>query len=54
MNHGSWVAAGSQTMEQRVRAKVLDLLETHEPPGLAADVDAQLVRLVEDAATGCT
>ena len=51
MNHGSWVAAGSRTMEQRVRAKVLDLLETHEPPALAADVDAQLVRLVEAAAT---
>ena len=48
-NYGSWVAAGSQTMAQRVRAKVLDLLETHEPPELAADVDAELVRLVEDA-----
>jgi trimethylamine--corrinoid protein Co-methyltransferase len=48
--HGSWVAAGSQTMAQRIRAKVLDLLETHEPPELSADVDAELVRLVEDAA----
>jgi trimethylamine--corrinoid protein Co-methyltransferase len=48
MNHGSWVAAGAQTMEQRVRAKVLDLLETHEAPGLPADVDAELVRLVGD------
>ncbi len=50
MNYGSWVAAGSQTMAQRVRAKVLDLLETHEPPGLADDVDAELVHLVEGAA----
>jgi hypothetical protein len=39
-------------MEQRVRAKVLDLLETHEAPGLDADIDAQLVRLVEGASSG--
>ena len=50
LNHGSWVAAGSRTMEQRVREKVLDLLETHEPPGLPADVDAQLVRIVDRTA----
>ena len=50
MNYGSWVAAGSQTMEQRVRAKVLDLLDTHEAPGLPDDVDAELVCLVDDAA----
>lgn len=51
MNHGSWVAAGSQTMAERVRAKVLDLLETHEPPELAADVDTELVRLAADASS---
>jgi trimethylamine--corrinoid protein Co-methyltransferase len=49
-NHGSWVAAGSRTMAQRVRAKVLELLDTHEPPKLPGDVDAELVRLVSDAA----
>lgn len=52
MNHGAWVAAGSQTMEQRVRAKVLDLLDNHEAPGLPDDVDSELVRLVEGAGVG--
>ena len=49
MNHGSWVAAGSRTMEQRVRAKVLDLLARHEAPALPADVDAELALMVEGA-----
>jgi len=49
LNHDSWVSRGSLTMADRVNAKVLQLLETHEPQPLSGDVDAELSKVVEDA-----
>jgi trimethylamine--corrinoid protein Co-methyltransferase len=45
----SWVASGSQTMGQRVRAKVLDILARHQPLPLPEGVKASLKEIVARA-----
>jgi trimethylamine--corrinoid protein Co-methyltransferase len=45
----AWEAGGGQTMADRVRAKVLGILESHEPLPIPADVEARLVDIVADA-----
>jgi trimethylamine--corrinoid protein Co-methyltransferase len=45
----TWQAAGGQTMGQRVRAKVLDILERHEPMPLPDGVEARLEEMVLEA-----
>jgi trimethylamine--corrinoid protein Co-methyltransferase len=37
-NHDNWIRAGSTTLRDRAREKALELLRTHEPLGLPADV----------------
>jgi len=50
--HGSWLAAGAPAMRDRVRARVLELLDTHVPDPLPEDVDARLTALVASAEAG--
>jgi trimethylamine--corrinoid protein Co-methyltransferase len=45
----TWQAAGQKTMADRIRARVLDILEHHEPLPLAADVEATLKDIVAQA-----
>jgi len=45
----AWEAGGSKTMAQRVRAKVIDILEHHEPLPIPAEVEARLEEIVAQA-----
>jgi trimethylamine--corrinoid protein Co-methyltransferase len=45
----TWEASGSKTMGDRVRARVLDILEHHEPLPIAADVEARLKEIITQA-----
>ena len=44
-----WEASGKQTMAERVRARVKDILEHHQPLPIPADVEARLKELVAQA-----
>jgi trimethylamine--corrinoid protein Co-methyltransferase len=46
---GGWEADGGKTMAERVRAKVLDILERHEPLPIPAEVEARLKAIVAQA-----
>lgn len=46
---GAWQAAGSRTLGDRVRARVLDILEHHQPPPLPGDVEESLRAIVAAA-----
>ncbi|MHB0875711.1 MAG: trimethylamine methyltransferase family protein [Anaerolineae bacterium] len=48
-NLSNWTAMGARTLEQRVRQRVLSIIESFEPEPLAADVEDQLRRLVAKA-----
>ena len=45
----AWEAGGEQTMADRVRNKVLDILESHEPMPIPASVEAELTKIVAQA-----
>lgn len=45
----AWSAGGSQTLADRVRAKVRHILENHQPLPLPAEVEARLVDIVAQA-----
>ncbi len=45
----TWEASGSKTMAQRVRSRVLDILDHHEPMPIPTDVEARLQELVAQA-----
>jgi trimethylamine--corrinoid protein Co-methyltransferase len=45
----SWTASGAQTMADRVRARVVEILEHHEPMPIPAEVTARLKDLVAQA-----
>ena len=45
----SWEAGGRKTMAERVRAKVVDILEHHEPLPIPAEVKARLKEIVAQA-----
>ncbi len=45
----SWEAAGRKTMAERVRAKVLDILEHHEPLPIPEEVEVKLKEIVAQA-----
>lgn len=45
----SWEASGGTSMAQRVRARVVDILEHHEPMPIPAEVEARLRELVAQA-----
>ena len=45
----AWTAAGAATFRERARKRALDLLETHHPEPLPADVAASLQGVVERA-----
>jgi trimethylamine--corrinoid protein Co-methyltransferase len=42
----TWAATGAQTMDQRIRAKVLDLLEHHQPLPLPDGAEARLREII--------
>ena len=44
-----WVASGSKTLGQRVREKVIDLIENFEPEPLDPDVEARLKEIIKRA-----
>jgi trimethylamine--corrinoid protein Co-methyltransferase len=44
-----WEASGERTMAQRVRAKVKDILDRHEPMPIPTEVEARLQELVTQA-----
>ena len=46
---GSWEATGAKTMADRVRAKVVDILEHHEPLLLQDETEAALEKIVTEA-----
>jgi trimethylamine--corrinoid protein Co-methyltransferase len=50
--YGAWVAQGSNTMRDRVRARVLEVLDTHVPEPLPEEVAARLTALVTSAEDG--
>jgi trimethylamine--corrinoid protein Co-methyltransferase len=45
----TWAASGAQTMDQRIRAKVLDLLEHHQPLPLPDGAEARLREIIAQA-----
>jgi trimethylamine--corrinoid protein Co-methyltransferase len=45
----AWQAGGAKTMADRVRARVLDILEHHEPQPIASKVEARLRQIVSQA-----
>jgi trimethylamine---corrinoid protein Co-methyltransferase len=47
--YAGWVAQGSPAMRDRVRARVLEVLDDHVPAPLPDDVDAALAAIVEAA-----
>jgi trimethylamine--corrinoid protein Co-methyltransferase len=48
-NHDEWAAAGSKTLRQRARERALELLESHRPEPLPADVQRRLDEIVREA-----
>jgi trimethylamine--corrinoid protein Co-methyltransferase len=44
-----WEASGRKTMAERVRTKVVDILEHHEPIPIPAEVEARLKEIVAQA-----
>ncbi len=46
---GGWEASGSKTLAERVRARVRDILEHHQPLPIPADVEARLRDIVAEA-----
>ena len=44
-----WEASGEKTMAERVRAKVKDILEHHEPLPIPAEVEARLREIIAEA-----
>jgi trimethylamine--corrinoid protein Co-methyltransferase len=47
---GAWLAAGGRTMAERVRDRVVHILEHHEPAPLPEGVEARLQAIVDEAA----
>ena len=47
--YGTWQEAGSPTMGERVRARVADILASHEVPPLDGDTNAAIDRILHDA-----
>ena len=45
----TWEAAGKKTMAERIRARVVDILEHHNPMPIAPEVETRLVELVATA-----
>jgi trimethylamine--corrinoid protein Co-methyltransferase len=45
----SWEASGSKTMAERVRAKVVDILEQHEPMPIPAEAETGLKEIIARA-----
>jgi trimethylamine:corrinoid methyltransferase-like protein len=45
----AWEAGGRKTMAERVRAKVVDILEHHEPLPIPAEATARLEGIVAQA-----
>ena len=45
----TWEAAGAETMADRVRAKVIEILELHEPLAIPEDVEAGLKETIAQA-----
>jgi trimethylamine--corrinoid protein Co-methyltransferase len=45
----AWEASGGETMAERVRTKVVDILEHHAPMPIAAEVETRLKELVAEA-----
>lgn len=45
----TWEASGERTMAQRVRSKVIDILERHQPMPIPTEVEARLQELVTQA-----
>jgi trimethylamine--corrinoid protein Co-methyltransferase len=45
----SWETDGGQTMAERVRSRVVDILEHHEPMPIPAQVEARLKEIVAQA-----
>lgn len=45
----SWEGDGKPTMADRIRTKVVEILEHHEPMPIAADVEARLDQIVAEA-----
>jgi len=45
-NYEDWKANGEKTLRQRAREKALDILETHKPEPLPADVQKQLDAII--------
>jgi trimethylamine--corrinoid protein Co-methyltransferase len=48
----AWEASGAQTLGERVRARVVEILREHEPEGLAEGVEAALREVVVRAERG--
>jgi trimethylamine:corrinoid methyltransferase-like protein len=45
----NWEAAGSQTMPDRIRARVREILATHQPPPLPDGAAAKIEAVLEAA-----
>jgi trimethylamine--corrinoid protein Co-methyltransferase len=45
----AWEASGSKTMAERIRAKVIDILEHHEPLPIPAEVETRTKEIVAQA-----
>lgn len=45
----TWEAGGQKTMAERIRARVVDILEHHDPMPIAAGVETRLKELVAEA-----
>ena len=48
-SYNAWQAEGGLTLRQRARAKLLEILETHQPKALSPDILQEMDALLETA-----
>lgn len=48
-NHSDWTAQGRPTLQQRARARVAEILATHQVEPLPVDVDARVEEIIAEA-----
>jgi trimethylamine:corrinoid methyltransferase-like protein len=48
-NWVTWVESGTQTMQDRIRARLQEILATHRPPPLSGDAAEKIQAVLEAA-----
>jgi trimethylamine:corrinoid methyltransferase-like protein len=51
--YDAWLAEGGQTMQQRARAKLLKIMENHQPQPLTPETLQELNTVLDGAGSEC-